>query len=61
MPNWAKSFVEWVEGDVVFLSIPFTWELEKARARAEELQKQDFRVRAGGPAVRADHQRPARP
>lgn len=51
MSDWSKGFVEWVENDMVFLSVPFTWELEKAHTRAEELRKQGYRVRAGGPAV----------
>lgn len=51
MVNWSKSFVEWEEKGVIFLSVPFTWELEKAYIRAKELQEQGYRVRAGGPAV----------
>lgn len=49
--SWSKDIVEWIEGDTAFLSVVFTWDLQKARARAIWLRQQGYHVRAGGPAV----------
>lgn len=47
---WPKTFIEWIEGDTAYLSVPFTWNLPAAYQRAVWLG-QSYRVRAGGPAV----------
>lgn len=49
--SWAGGFAEWTEGQTAYLSVPFTWELQNARQRAEWLRAEDYHVRAGGPAV----------
>lgn len=48
---WPKKAIDWIENGTAHVSIPFTWNLPKARSRCIELQKQGFHVRAGGPAV----------
>lgn len=46
-----ERLVEWRRGNTVFLSVVFTWQLEKSRQRAIEAASQGYYVRAGGPAV----------
>jgi hypothetical protein len=48
---WAKSVVEWTEGQTVFLSVPFTWLLPEASTWAHYWRRLGFEVRAGGPAI----------
>jgi len=49
--TWIGGLAEWREGDTVFLSVAFTWLLEKAYARARFARAEGFKVRAGGPAL----------
>lgn len=46
-----QAFVEWAEDDSVNLSVVFSWHVEKAKIRAEELKKMGFNVKLGGPAI----------
>jgi len=48
MTKWAKRIVEWIDGDTLYLSVPFTWLLPDAEHRAMHHRG---RVVAGGPAV----------
>lgn len=41
----------WTEGDMAFVSVPFTWNLPKAFSQCAWLKQQGYHVRAGGPAV----------
>jgi hypothetical protein len=49
--KWVGGFAEWTEGDTAYLSIAFTWLLDKAYARALWYRALGYRVRAGGPAL----------
>lgn len=48
---WTKKAIDWVENNITHISIPFTWDLPKARSRCIKLQKLGYTIRAGGPAV----------
>ena len=48
---WSKDVVEWIDGDTAYLSVVFSWDLQKAHQRAAWLHMQGYHVRAGGPAV----------
>lgn len=49
--KWVGGFAEWVEGDTAYLSIAFTWLLDKAYAQALWHRALGRRVVAGGPAL----------
>lgn len=50
--SWPKAFLEWREGDTLFLSVPFTWELPAVANRIiQRTFDQPKRIRVGGPAV----------
>ena len=51
MSGWSAGLAEWRDGDVVYLSIAFTWMLDEAYARAKFAIAQGLTVRAGGPAL----------
>lgn len=49
MNQWRKGIASWKCGDTLYLSVPFTWLLEEAKAMADGHKGS---VVAGGPAVR---------
>jgi hypothetical protein len=49
--SWSGGFAEWTEGDTAYLSISFTWLLDKAFSRALWYRALGYKVRAGGPAL----------
>lgn len=49
--SWSGGFVEWIEGDTAYLSVVFSWQMQKAYQRAAWYRALGYRVRAGGPAV----------
>lgn len=49
--SWSGGFAEWTEGDTAYLSVAFTWLLDKAFARAVWYRALGYKVRAGGPAL----------
>lgn len=49
--SWTGGYAEWTEGDTAYLSIAFTWLLDKAYARALWHRALGYKVRAGGPAL----------
>ncbi|VTU28847.1 hypothetical protein H6CHR_03074 [Variovorax sp. PBL-H6] len=49
--TWSGGFAEWTEGDTAYLSIAFTWLLDKAFSRALWYRALGYKVRAGGPAL----------
>lgn len=51
MSGWSGGYAEWTEGDTAYLSIAFTWLLDKAYARAVWYRALGYKVRAGGPAL----------
>lgn len=48
---WQNGLVEWIDGDTAFLSVVFSWQLQKAYQRAVWYRSAGYHVRAGGPAV----------
>lgn len=51
MSGWSGGYAEWTEGDTAYLSIAFTWLLDKAYSRAIWYRALGYKVRAGGPAL----------
>lgn len=51
MSGWSGGYAEWIEGDTAYLSISFTWLLDKAFSRAIWYRALGYKVRAGGPAL----------
>jgi hypothetical protein len=49
MSQWVGGLAEWTVGDVVYLSVAFTWKLPDAYQRAVFYRSMGYRVRAGGP------------
>lgn len=49
--QWSGGYAEWIVGDTAYLSIAFTWLLDKAYARALWHRALGYKVRAGGPAL----------
>jgi hypothetical protein len=49
--GWPKKILEWDDGDKVFLSIVFTWQLPQAWSRCVWYKEQGYQVHVGGPAV----------
>jgi len=51
LSKWSGGYAEWVDGETAFLSIVFTWELDRALTRALFFRACGYRVRIGGPAI----------
>lgn len=49
--SWSGGYAEWVEGDTAYLSIAFTWLLDKAYMNALKQRALGRTVRVGGPAL----------
>ena len=49
--SWSGGYIEWIEGDIAYLSVVFSWQLGQAYQRAVWYRTMGYRVRAGGPAV----------
>lgn len=49
--KWSGGLAEWIEGDIAFLSVAFTWKLDDAYSKAIWYKSQGFRVKVGGPGV----------
>jgi len=50
--SWSGGLAEWIEGDTAFISVAFSWMLPKAYQRAIWYSEQNYKVLAGGPAVK---------
>jgi hypothetical protein len=50
--GWGNGIAEWVEGDTAYVSVVFSWMLQKAYARCIWYKQAGYQVRAGGPAVK---------
>lgn len=50
-PKWSGGLSEWIEGETVYLSVVFTWLLDKAFSRAIWYRALGYKVLAGGPAL----------
>lgn len=48
---WIGGLAEWTESETAYLSVAFTWLLDKAYARALWYRALGYKVRAGGPAL----------
>lgn len=51
MSGWTGGYAEWVEGRTAYISVAFTWLLDRAYERAIWRNAEGYRVRVGGPAV----------
>lgn len=51
MSEWVGGLAEWDEGDTTYLSVAFTWLLDRAANRAMIARALGKRVIAGGPAL----------
>jgi len=49
--NWLGTFAEIITGYHAYISVVFSWHLEAAMKRADELRKKDYEVVIGGPAA----------
>jgi hypothetical protein len=47
----GDGYIEWTEGDTAYLSVVFSWHLDRAWQRAVWYRALGYRVRAGGPAI----------
>ncbi len=53
--GWKHGgLAEWIEGDVAYLSVVFSWQKQAAFQRAAWLRAQGYAVRVGGPAADYD-------
>jgi len=51
MSGWIGGLADWTEGDTAYLSVAFTWLLDKAYAKAVWYRALGYKVKAGGPAL----------
>ena len=49
--NWSRTFVEWTNGRTAYISVVFSWDLQKAWQRAVWLRQEGYKVKVGGPAA----------
>ena len=49
--GWSPRLIEWIEGQTAFISVVFSWQMQRAYQRAVWLWAEGYNVRAGGPAV----------
>ncbi len=49
--GWQGGFIEWTSGNVAYLSVVFSWQLQEAYQRATWYRSLGYYVRAGGPAM----------
>jgi len=54
MSGWSNGLTEWIEGDIAYISVVFSWRLPDAYQLAIWYKAQGYRVRAGGPALFAN-------
>jgi len=59
MSDWSGGFIEWIEEDRAYLSVVFSWQMQKAYQRAIWLSNLGYEIRVGGPAIdmRPDYMR----
>jgi hypothetical protein len=55
--RWVKGLAHWREGETAFISVAFTWLLREAAKVADYYTALGCKVRAGGPAIFAVHNR----
>lgn len=51
MSNWHGGLLDWIENDTAYLSVVFSWQMQKAYQKAVWYKTQGYNVVAGGPAV----------
>jgi len=49
--SWSGGLIDWIESDAAYISVVFSWQLQKAFQRAVWYKIQGYKVMAGGPAV----------
>lgn len=48
---WHSGLVSWTDNDTAYISVVFSWMLPQAYQSAVWYKAQDYKVRAGGPAI----------
>lgn len=51
MSDWIGGYAEWTKENTAYLSVVFSWQLNKAYSRAVWYKQSGYNVRAGGPAI----------
>lgn len=51
LSGWSGGYVEWIDKRRAYISVVFSWQLQRAYQRAVWLCSRGYSVRAGGPAV----------
>jgi len=54
MREWSDGYVEWSDGNIVYISVVFSWKLKKAQERINYFKSKNNYVIVGGPAVLYD-------
>jgi hypothetical protein len=49
--GWSGGYIEWITGSTAYISVVFSWQLQKAYQRAIWLKEEGYHIIAGGPAV----------
>lgn len=49
--TWSKSIVEWTEVGTAFISVVFSWDLDRAYQKAVWYKSIGYDVKVGGPAI----------
>lgn len=49
--KWSKGIVHWVDNEIAYISVVFTWHLPQAYSLCIGYAKQGYQVKAGGVAV----------
>lgn len=54
--KWSGGYIKWINHNIAYLSVVFSWQLPKAHKEAMKLKKDGYIVIAGGPAVAYNRQ-----
>lgn len=54
--NWSRTFVEWTNGQTAYISVVFSWDVQKVWQRAVWLRQEGYGVKVGGPAAMMQRQ-----
>jgi len=49
--GWSSGLIEWIEDDTAYVSVVFSWMVQKAYMRCVWLKTEGYHVKVGGPAV----------
>lgn len=51
MTEWKRGLTSWVEGGTIYISVVFSWQLEKAEKMRREYLRDGYNAIIGGPAA----------